>query len=429
MGVSVVVGCQWGDEGKGKIVDLLSEKADIVARYQGGPNAGHTVVHQGEQTILHQIPSGILHEDVTCCLGNGCVIDPRVLFEEIAMLEEKGVKLDGRLFISQKAHLIMPYHRAIDEAAEKAAGKTKIGTTGRGIGPAYTDKYQRSGVRIVDLLNREHLEKKLRENLEAKNRLLKDYYHSIELDVNRIVEEYLAFDEKVDPYIKDVSVLLSDALNNDKSALLEGAQGTLLDIDHGTYPFVTSSNPTAGAAATGLGIGPGKINTVVGVMKAYTTRVGNGPFPTELEGPLQDQFRSWGGEYGATTGRARRCGWLDLVIANYAARINGVDLWAITKLDVLSELEEIQVAVAYYHKGKRITHFPAEPWMLDEVEVETVTLPGWREDITGVRSYGKLPIKCRRNLDFIHDKTGVDIGVISVGPVREAVIPVRSMWR
>ncbi len=426
MAVTAIVGCQWGDEGKGKIVDLLSEPADFVGRYQGGPNAGHTVVHKGDETILHQIPSGILHEDVICLLGNGSVIDPRILFEEIDELERKGVKVAGRLFISHKAHLIMPYHRAIDEAAEQAAGKGKIGTTGRGIGPAYTDKYQRCGVRIVDLLDRDHLEKKLRANLKDKNKLLRDYYHSTELDVKHILDEYLDFDKKADPYIKDVSVMLNDAIDQGKDVLLEGAQGTLLDVDHGTYPFVTSSNPTAGAAATGLGIGPRRINHVVGVMKAYTTRVGNGPFPTELAEPLQSEFRKWGGEYGATTGRARRCGWLDLVIGRYSARINGLDSWAITKLDVLSELDEIKVCTSYRHKGKTIHHFPAEPWLLDEVEPVYETLPGWRQDISGIRRYRDLPNNCRAYLDFIQDQTKVPIGLISVGAEREAYVPLSA---
>ncbi|MCB2199512.1 adenylosuccinate synthase [bacterium] len=425
MAVSVVVGCQWGDEGKGKIVDLLSERTDVVARYQGGPNAGHTVVHEGEQTILHQIPSGILHPNTTCCLGNGCVIDPRILFTEIEMLENKGIKVKDRLFISQKAHLIMPYHRAIDEAAEAQAGSRKIGTTGRGMGPSYTDKYARSGIRIVDLLNRSYFETKLRANLEDKNRLLKDYYHGTELDVDRIVDEYIDFDKRVDPFIKDVSVMLSEAIRDGKDVLLEGAQGTLLDVDHGTYPFVTSSNPTAGSAATGVGIGARAVTKVIGVMKAYTTRVGNGPFPTEHEEPLQSEFRKWGGEFGATTGRARRCGWLDLVIARYAARVNGVDAWAITKLDVLSELKEIEVCTHYTHKGRKIDHFPAEPWLLDEVRPETVTLQGWNQDISDIRRYAQLPKACKDYLDFIQDQTRVPIDIISVGPEREAVIVMR----
>jgi len=425
MSVRVIVGCQWGDEGKGKIVDLLSQDADVVARYQGGPNAGHTVVIDGERTILHQIPSGILHPLPVCCLGNGCVIDPRVLFEEISMLEEKNVQVQGRLFISQKAHLIMPYHRAIDEAAEAAAGTRKIGTTGRGIGPAYTDKYARSGVRIVDLLDRPSLEQKLRANLADKNRLLKDYYNRSELDVNRIVEEYLAFDEHVDPYIRDVSVYLNEAIGERKNVLLEGAQGTLLDIDHGTYPFVTSSNPTAGAAATGVGLGPRVITEVVGVLKAYTTRVGNGPFPTELEEPLHSQFREWGAEFGATTGRARRCGWLDLVIARYAARVNSVDVWAITKLDVLSHLEEIQVCTGYKIEGETVDEFPSEPWLLEEIEPVYEPIPGWNADISEVRNYRQLPFQCRNYLDFIEEHTGVANGWVSVGPERDAVIQLR----
>jgi len=426
MAVRVVVGCQWGDEGKGKIVDLLSRDIDIVARYQGGPNAGHTVVHEGHKTILHQIPSGILHPQTVCCLGNGVVIDPRVLFEEIQMLEDNGVSVAGRLFISQKAHLIMPYHRAIDEAAEAQAGKMKIGTTGRGIGPAYTDKYQRSGIRIVDLLDRESLEQKLRANLADKNRLLKNYYESGELDVNRIVEEYVAFDDDVDPYIKDVSVYLHRAIKEKKNVLLEGAQGTLLDIDHGTYPFVTSSNPTAGAAATGVGVGPRVITDVVGVLKAYTTRVGNGPFPTEIDEPLQSQFREWGGEFGATTGRARRCGWLDLVIARYAVRINSVDYWAITKLDVLSHLDEINVCTGYKIKGELVEEFPSEPWLLDEIEPVYETLPGWKTDISDIREYRQLPYQCRNYLDYIVDNTGVPVRYASVGAEREAIVPFRG---
>jgi len=425
--VNVVVGCQWGDEGKGKIVDLLSQKADIVARYQGGPNAGHTVVHQGHQTILHQIPSGILHPDTICCLGSGVVIDPRILFEEIQMLANNGVDVMGRLYISHKAHLIMPYHRALDEAAENVAGKKKIGTTGRGMGPSYTDKYARCGIRIVDLLNKNYLEEKLRSNLADKNRLLKNYYDSHELDVDTIVEEYLAFDKKVSPFVKDVSVFLFNSIKEGKSVVLEGAQGTLLDIDHGTYPFVTSSNPTAGAATTGVGLGPRVVSNVVGVMKAYTTRVGNGPFPTELGEPLQTQFREWGGEFGATTGRARRCGWLDLVIARYSARINSLDSWAITKLDVLSELDEIHVCVGYIHKGVEITEFPTEPWILEDVEPILEKLPGWKEDITGARTYSELPPACRQYLDFITDKTEVPISLISVGAEREAVIPMRTI--
>jgi len=425
--VTVVVGSQWGDEGKGKIVDLLSQQANIVARYQGGPNAGHTVVHDGQQTILHQVPSGILHKNTICCLGNGSVIDPRILLDEIKGLEDNGVDVMGRLFISHKAHLIMPYHRALDEASEASlSNERKIGTTGRGMGPSYTDKYSRCGIRIVDLLDRDYLEEKLRANLDEKNRLLKDFYKSHELDVDKIIDEYLEFDRRLNPYVKDVSAYLFKALKENKNILLEGAQGTLLDIDHGTYPFVTSSNPTAAAAATGVGLGPRVISKVVGVLKAYTTRVGNGPFPTELGEPLQTQFRDWGGEYGATTGRARRCGWLDLVIARYAARINSLDSWALTKLDVLSELDEIHVCTSYMYQGEEITEFPTEPWKLEKVEPITRVLPGWKEDISDARNYGELPVECRQYLDFIQDNTDVPIGLISVGPEREAIIPLRA---
>ncbi len=422
MAVTVVIGCQWGDEGKGKVVDLLSSNVNIVARYQGGPNAGHTVVHDGHQTILHQIPSGILRDNTVCCLGNGSVIDPRVLFEEIDLLEKDGVIVAGRLLIDEKAHVIMPYHRAIDEAAEIAAGKDKIGTTGRGMGPSYTDKYSRCGIRFVDMLDKKNLEEKIRVNVEAKNRLLKNYYNAEELDVESIVETYLGFCTRLTPYVRDVSLYLDEAIKSEKNLLLEGAQGTLLDIDHGTYPFVTSSNPTAGAAAHGLGIGPKKITNIVGVLKAYTTRVGNGPFPSELKEPLQTSFREWGGEFGATTGRARRCGWLDLVIAKYSARINSLDSWAITKLDVLSELDEIKVGVAYYRDGNRIENLPSAPWIFEDVEVEYVTLPGWKTDISEIRNYGSLPVECRAYLDFISEHTGVSISTVSVGPGREAVV-------
>ncbi len=426
MPVTAVVGCQWGDEGKGKVVDLLGESANVVARFQGGPNAGHTVVYEGKQIILHQIPSGILRENVACCLGNGCVLDPVVLFEEISDLEKNGTEIGDRLMISNKAHLIMPYHRAIDEAAESAAGKgKKIGTTGRGIGPAYTDKYNRCGIRLLDLKNPTFLENRLRENIEDKNKLLKGYFGSTELDANHIVDEYLKFHEKMSPFITDVSVFLQKAIDKKQVVILEGAQGTLLDIDHGTYPFVTSSNPSAGAAATGLGIGPRKIDRVLGILKAYTTRVGNGPFPTELTGELQTQFREWGGEFGATTGRARRCGWLDLVIANYSVRINGLDAWAITKLDVLSNVDEIKVCTKYEYRGKTIEDFPPEPWILKDVDPVYETFPGWKTDISDARTYNSLPVKCRRYLDYIIDKTKTPIDMVSVGADRNATIRLR----
>ncbi|MDP8205798.1 MAG: adenylosuccinate synthase [Candidatus Electryonea clarkiae] len=425
MAVRVVIGSQWGDEGKGKVVDLLSYEADIVARYQGGPNAGHTVVIEGEQTILHQIPSGIMHPDVVCCLGNGCVISPPGLFEEIRSLEERGIIVDDRLLISEHAHVIMPYHRAVDDASEKAAGKEKIGTTGKGIGPAYCDKYNRSGIRVVDLKNIERLSAQIKKNVRDKNRFLTKYYNADRLDADRIITEFQDIQKKLEPYISNVSLYLDNAIRERKNILIEGAQGTLLDIDHGTYPYVTSSNPTSGAASTGLGIGPGKIEHVLGVLKAYTTRVGNGPFPTEVGEPLQSEFRKLGGEFGATTGRARRCGWFDLVIARYSARISGINHWAVTKLDVLSSFKEIQVCTAYKYGKDVIEEFPSEPWIQEEAVPVYQTLQGWDEDISRVRSYGELPIKCREYLDYIQNETGVSIASVSVGADREATISFR----
>ncbi|MBZ0263104.1 adenylosuccinate synthase [bacterium] len=424
MAVTAVVGCQWGDEGKGKVVDILSARADVVARYQGGPNAGHTVVVAGDQTILHQIPSGILHDRTVCCLGNGVVIDPHTFFQEMEELTDRGISVKNRLWISPQAHVIMPYHRAIDEASEAAAGNRKIGTTGRGIGPAYTDKYNRTGMRVADLLAPD-FEERFHRAIEAKNRILVELYKASPLDERLVLEEFLRFREQLKPFAKDVSVVIYDAIRNKKNVILEGAQGTLLDIDHGTYPYVTSSNPTAGMAATGTGIGPRHIDQVLGVFKAYTTRVGNGPFPTEIMGDLQTSFREWGGEYGATTGRSRRCGWLDLVIAKYAARINSLDGWIITKLDVLSHLDEIKVCTSYKYKGQIIEHFPSESWILKAVEPVYVTVKGWSKDISGIREYGQLPVNCRNYLDYITEFTGVKINMVSVGPDRDAVIQFR----
>ncbi|MCH8020704.1 adenylosuccinate synthase, partial [candidate division KSB1 bacterium] len=343
MSVKIIVGAQWGDEGKGKIVDLLSEQVDIVARYQGGANAGHTIVIDGEQYILHLVPSGILHENTICVIGNGVVIDPLALLEEIEFLKSKGISVDGRLWISHRAHLIMPYHKLLDQAKESKDADRKIGTTGRGIGPAYVDKVNRMGIRIVDLLDRDTLKNKLRTNIKEKNEILKKIYEEKEIDVDEIINEYLEFDKKIDPYIKDVSTFLNESLKDGKQILLEGAQGTLLDIDFGTYPYVTSSNPTSGGACAGVGIGPTKIESVLGVIKAYTTRVGMGPFPTEIGDEEDFDLRDLGGEYGATTGRPRRCGWFDAVIANFAVQVNGLDSFALTKRDILDSLEEIKI--------------------------------------------------------------------------------------
>lgn len=422
MSVIVVVGAQWGDEGKGKIVDLLSSNFDIVARYQGGANAGHTVIIHDKKYILHLIPSGILHPDVECVIGNGVVIDPVALMEEIRLLESEGIKVSGRLRISQKAHLIMPYHKLLDTASEEKEGSNKIGTTGRGIGPAYVDKINRKGIRIVDLLDRQTFEQKLRRNIEEKNELLKKIYGKLPLDVESIIKEYLDFDQIIDPYIKDVSVYLNNAIEQGKSILLEGAQGTLLDIDHGTYPFVTSSNPVSGGACIGVGIGPSKISEVLGVIKAYTTRVGAGPFPTELSDADGEFLRQEGQEYGATTGRPRRCGWFDAVVARYAVRINGIDSLAITKLDVLDKFESIKVCTGYRYNGKILTEFPTEHRILQNCEPVYETLPGWQQPTGQVNDWENLPPVARNYLEYLESITGAAIKIVSVGSKRSQTI-------
>lgn len=422
MSVVIVVGAQWGDEGKGKIVDLLSENFDMVARYQGGANAGHTVIIHDKKYVLHLIPSGILHPHAECVIGNGVVIDPLALLEEIRLLESEGIKVQGRLWISQKAHLIMPYHKLLDTASEEKEGAQKIGTTGRGIGPAYVDKADRKGIRIVDLLDRELFEQKLRRNLTEKNEVLNKIYGKLPLDVESIVREYLEFDRLIDPYIKDVSVYLSNAIEEGKSVLLEGAQGTLLDVDHGTYPFVTSSNPVSGGACIGVGIGPTRITEVMGVMKAYTTRVGAGPFPTELTGAEGEFLRREGQEFGATTGRPRRCGWFDAVVARYAVRINGIDSLAITKLDVLDRLEHIQVCKGYRFDGKLLKEFPTDPRILQGCEPEYQTLPGWQQPTHEARRWEDLPAAARQYLEYLETLTGSAIKIVSVGSQRSQTI-------
>jgi len=422
MPVKVIVGAQWGDEGKGKIVDLLSEKADIVARYQGGANAGHTVVLNGETFVLHLLPAGILWPHTTCVLGNGVVIDPVALMEEIAALEARRVQVTGRLLISHRAHLIMPYHKLLDQAQEREGGEDRIGTTGRGIGPAYVDKANRMGIRIVDLLDRDWLQAKLRRNIEAKNKILKAIYQEEELDVEKIIQEYLEFDQQIDPFVTDVSVFLNEAIQAGKSVLAEGAQGTLLDIDFGTYPYVTSSNPVSGGACTGLGLGPTTIDEVIGVAKAYTTRVGYGPFPAEFKGELAQRLRELGGEYGATTGRPRRCGWFDAVMVNYAVRVNGISSLAITKLDVLDTLEEIQICVGYRYGNRVYTNFPSEMRILENCEPIYEVFPGWMTSTRRARRYEDLPEKAKRYLEAISEMTRVPISLISVGSEREETI-------
>ncbi|HEX2865816.1 MAG TPA: adenylosuccinate synthase [Ignavibacteriales bacterium] len=420
MSVSVLVGSQWGDEGKGKVVDILSEKYEIVARYQGGANAGHTVEIGDRQFILHLIPSGILREDVICVIGNGVVVDPQALLDEISFLEKNNIKIDGRLFISHNAHLIMPYHKLLDSISE--SGQNKIGTTGRGIGPCYIDKYARKGIRIVDLLNKDILEKKIRENLAEKNTLLKKVYGHTELDVEAIIAEYMEFDKRIDKYVKDTPVFLNNAIAEGKSVLLEGAQGALLDIDHGTYPYVTSSSPTSGGACTGTGIPPTKIDSVIGIVKAYTTRVGLGPFPTELLDEDGEKLRKIGAEFGATTGRPRRCGWYDAFLVKYSCMINGIDTVAITKLDVLSDFDEIKVCVGYEHEGKMLKAFPNDVEQLDCIKPVYETLPGWKSDISQAKTYSDLPKATKDYLEFISNYCGFKISLISVGAKRAQTI-------
>ena len=417
MSVTVLVGSQWGDEGKGKIVDILSENYDIVTRYQGGANAGHTVAIGDKQYVLHLIPSGILRENVICVIGNGVVIDPTALLEEIALLEKNNIKVDGRLFISHNAHLIMPYHKLLDSISE--SGEKKIGTTGRGIGPCYIDKYARKGIKIVDLLDKKALEEKIRENLKEKNNLLKKVYEHEELDVEEIIKQYLEFDKAIDKYIKDIPAFLNAEIALGKSVLLEGAQGALLDVDHGTYPYVTSSSPTSGGACTGTGIPPTKIDSVFGIVKAYTTRVGMGPFPTELLKEDGEKLRKVGAEYGATTGRPRRCGWFDAFLVNYSAMINGIESVAVTKLDVLSSFDEIKVCVAYELDGKTVKSFPTDVERLSRVKPVYTTLPGWKTDISSCLSYSELPPETKSYLDFIAEKSGIKIKIVSVGPKRQ----------
>jgi adenylosuccinate synthase len=420
MNVTVVVGSQWGDEGKGKVVDILSERYEIVVRYQGGANAGHTVEIGDKKFILHLIPSGILRENVLCFIGNGVVVDPKALLDEIQLLENLGIKIKGRLFISQNAHLIMPYHKILDSINE--SGNSKIGTTGRGIGPCYIDKYARKGIRIVDLLNHSVLKEKIKQNLEEKNILLKKVYHQQELDVDAIIKEYIEFDKAIDQYITDVPYVLNNAINDGKSILLEGAQGALLDVDFGTYPYVTSSNPTSGGASTGSGIPPNKISSIIGIVKAYTTRVGLGPFPTELLNEDGEKLRKIGVEYGATTGRPRRCGWFDAFLVSYSRMINGIERAAVTKLDVLSDFDQIKVCVGYEINGNRLKTFPTQVNILMNVKPIYEILQGWNSELSNITDYESLPSEAKNYLQFISQQSGFEISFISVGPRREQTI-------
>ena len=419
----VIVGTQWGDEGKGKIVDLLASRADLVVRFQGGNNAGHTLVVNGEQTICHLIPSGILHKDKKCLIGNGVVVDPEVLLEEISTLTGKGVSITPRtLSLSEKAHLIMPYHKALDLARESAKGKDKIGTTGRGIGPCYEDKVGRRGIRAIDLLEPKSLEEKIRSNLEEKNFLLSHFLNADILEFQPIYDNYLQMAQKIAPFISNVSLEIDEAARKGEKILFEGAQGTHLDIDHGTYPFVTSSNPLAGSVCAGAGVAPNKLHHIVGIVKAYTTRVGAGPFPTELLDETGDYIQKKGAEFGATTGRRRRCGWLDLVMLSDSIRYNGLTSLSVTKLDVLTGLDKIRICIAYDLNGERIDYMPASLKTLAQCTPIFEEVPGWKEEISHAVNINQLPFEARDYLKRIEEITEVPLSIVSVGPRREQTI-------
>ena len=423
MAVVALIGCQWGDEGKGKVVDYFARKADVVVRFQGGNNAGHTLVVAGEQLILHLVPSGILHPNKLCIIGNGVVIDPEVLIEEIDNLKAKGhLNDDSRLKISDRAHLILPYHRAIDVAAENKKGDSKIGTTGRGIGPAYSDKASRAGIRFSILKNPDLLKEKLEEAIEEKNLYLTKVLKAEPLETEKMVKKFKAYAKKLSGYAENTGLLLNRLVKEGKKVLFEGAQGTMLDLDHGTYPFVTSSNTVAAEAAIGSGIGPKLLDRIVGVSKAYTTRVGAGPFPTELKDELGEKLRLRGGEYGATTGRPRRCGWLDLVQLKYAVRLNGLTDLVVTKLDVLSGIDPINVCAGYKYNGEPLDDFPAEAEILDKIEPVYKELKGWKEELSGAREFSELPFTARDYLKFIQDELGVPLLAVSIGKEREQII-------
>ena len=421
MPATVIVGTQWGDEGKGKVTDVLAEEADMVVRFQGGNNAGHTIVIGEERFALTLIPSGVLNPGVMPIIANGCVVDPRVLLEEMATLQSRGVDT-SLVRLSANAHLIMPYHREIDALQERFLGKGQIGTTKRGIGPAYTDKFARHGIRVQDLFDPKIFRDKLEVVLKEKNKLLTKIYNQLAMDATAIADEYLGYAEQLAPHVADTSLLIYEALGQDKQVLFEGAQATLLDVDHGTYPFVTSSNPTAGGATIGSGIGPTSIDRVVGVAKAYISRVGSGPFPTELMDDVGEKMVQIGGEYGTVTGRRRRCGWLDTVALRYATRINGLTDIALTKLDVLSEFDRLKVCVAYETDEGRFDEFPRQQRVLYESRPVYEELPGWAEDISGARSLEDLPPKARDYIAYVEKAAGVPVTMVSVGPQRAATL-------
>lgn len=428
MSAFIVIGAQWGDEGKGKMTDYLAEDADFVVRFQGGNNAGHTVVVGDKEYKLRLIPSGILYDDKTNVIGNGVVVDPKALFEEIEYLEGVGVKITPeKLIISDRAHLIMPYHKVLDKLKEKARGKNDIGTTGRGIGPCYTDKFERCGIRVCDLMHENVFREKLQQNIEAKNPYITQILGGEPLNYDEILNEYLKLAEKLRPFVTDTSVKVYDAIKADKNVLFEGAQGMLLDIDYGTYPYVTSSNTTAGGVASGSGIGPRMITNAVGIAKAYTTRVGKGPFPTELDNEIGEWIREKGHEYGVNTGRSRRCGWLDLVILKTSVRVSGLTSLAVTKIDTLAGLEKIKVCVGYKFNGEIIDYFPASLEDLALCEPVYEEFDGWDDSVSNARNYDELPENAKKYIQRIEEFTDTKVSIISVGPKRDQTMTIKEI--
>ncbi|UFJ40423.1 adenylosuccinate synthase [Brevibacillus humidisoli] len=427
MSTVVVVGTQWGDEGKGKLTDYLAETAEVVARYQGGNNAGHTIIFNGNKYKLHLIPSGIFYKDKVCVIGNGMVIDPKALVAELEYLHNAGFSTNN-LKISNRAHVIMPYHIKLDSVEEESKGANKIGTTRKGIGPAYMDKAARIGIRIADLLDQEEFERKLARNLAEKNRVLEKLYETTGFELSEVLEEYLQYAEIIRPYVCDTSVVLNDAIDRGNRVLFEGAQGVMLDIDQGTYPYVTSSNPIAGGVTIGSGVGPTKIHQIIGVAKAYTTRVGDGPFPTELHDETGDHIREVGFEFGTTTGRPRRIGWFDSVVVRHARRVSGITGLAITKLDTLTGIDTLRICTAYTYNGQVIEEFPANLNILAKCQPVYEELPGWTEDITGIRNINDLPDNARHYIERITQLTGIPLSIFSVGPDREQTVVVRGIY-
>lgn len=428
MATSMVIGTQWGDEGKGKIVDYLSERADVVVRSQGGNNAGHTVVVDNKEFALRLLPSGILYDDKMNVIGTGVVVDPKVLLEEIANLEKEG-KSAKSLQISDRAHVILPYHNRLDEAEEASKGDLKIGTTKNGIGPCYADKVNRVGIRICDLMDKDVFKAKLEYNVKMKNKILTAVYGAEPVDFETIYNDYLGYAEKLRSHVTDTNYSVAAAIKEGKKVLFEGAQATMLDLDHGTYPFVTSSHPISGGASVGAGIGPKFLNNIFGVVKAYATRVGEGPFPSELLDETGDYLRNTGHEFGTVTGRARRCGWLDLAVVSYAATLNSLDYIAITRLDILDGLDEVKICVGYTRHGETVNGFPADLKVLAECEPVYETLKGWKQDISGIRRYEDLPAEARAYVERIAELTGVQIGIVSVGPNRDQTIDLVNVFK